>query len=45
MFRILVVEDDADLRGLFCRTLEKNDFIALQPKTRTGHSKYSIPNT
>ena len=29
MFRILVVEDDADLRGLFCRTLEKNDFIAL----------------
>lgn len=29
MFRILVVEDDRDLRELFCRTLEKNDFIAL----------------
>lgn len=29
MFRILVVEDDADLRELFCRTLVKNDFIAL----------------
>ncbi|MBO7396189.1 MAG: response regulator transcription factor [Ruminococcus sp.] len=29
MFRILVVEDDKDLRELFCRTLEKNDFTAL----------------
>jgi len=29
MFRILVVEDDKDLRDLFCRTLEKNEFIAL----------------
>ncbi len=29
MFRILVVEDDKDLCELFCRTLEKNDFIAL----------------
>ena len=29
MFRILVGEDDRDLRELFCRTLEKNDFIAL----------------
>lgn len=29
MFRILVVEDDKDLRELFCRTLVKNDFKAL----------------
>lgn len=29
MFRILVVEDDTDLRELFCRTLVKNDFFAI----------------
>lgn len=29
MFRILVVEDDTALRELFCRTLKKNEFIAL----------------
>lgn len=29
MFQILVVEDDNDLRGLFCRFLEKNSFNAL----------------
>ena len=29
MFRILVVEDDRDLRELFCRTLVKNSFNAI----------------
>lgn len=29
MFQILVVEDDRDLRELFCRTLIKNDFRAV----------------
>ncbi len=29
MFRILVVEDDRDLRELFCRTLTKNSFGAI----------------
>lgn len=29
MFRILVVEDDRDLRELFCRTLMKNSFNAI----------------
>lgn len=29
MFRILVVEDDRELRDLFCRTLEKNNFTPL----------------
>ena len=26
MFNILVLEDDRDLRELFCRTLSKNDY-------------------
>ena len=30
MFRILVVEDDAELRGLFRRVLEKNGYEALE---------------
>lgn len=30
MFRILVIEDDKDLRELFCRTLEKNNFTPFQ---------------
>ena len=30
MFRILVVEDDNELRGLFCRVLEKNGYEALE---------------
>ena len=30
MFRILVVEDDAELRGLFVRVLEKNGYEALE---------------
>lgn len=30
MFQILVVEDDNDLRNLFCRFLEKNSFTALR---------------
>lgn len=28
MFHILVVEDDLDLNGLFCRTLQRNGYIA-----------------
>ena len=30
MFRILVVEDDAELRGLFRRVLEKNGYTFVQ---------------
>lgn len=28
MFKILVVEDDADLQNLFCKTLIRNDYLA-----------------
>lgn len=29
MFRILVVEDDEDLQNLFCKTLKRNEYLAI----------------
>lgn len=32
MFKVLVVEDDSDLRHLFCKTLQKNEYMAIEAK-------------
>lgn len=29
MFKILVIEDDSDLQSLFCKTLQKNNYMAI----------------
>ena len=36
MFKILVVEDDSELNRLFCRTLNRNGYVALDAMDAAG---------